>query len=47
VARSAPSRPALENLVFEQTIDAGHNDIYGYPACATAMREALTKIEAV
>jgi pimeloyl-ACP methyl ester carboxylesterase len=45
--RSAPLRPAIENLVFERTIDAGHNDIYDHPAFAAAMREALAKIEAV
>jgi pimeloyl-ACP methyl ester carboxylesterase len=45
--RSAPLRPAIKNLVFEQTIDAGHNDIYDHPAFAAAMREALAKIEAV
>jgi pimeloyl-ACP methyl ester carboxylesterase len=45
--RSAPFRPAIKNLVFEQTVDAGHNDIYDHPAFAAAMREALAKIEAV
>jgi pimeloyl-ACP methyl ester carboxylesterase len=45
--RSAPLRPAIKNLVFERTIDAGHNDIYDQPAFAAAMREALAKIEAV
>jgi pimeloyl-ACP methyl ester carboxylesterase len=44
--RSAPLRPAIKNLVFEQTIDAGHNDIYDHPAFAAATREALTKTEA-
>ena len=42
-----PLRPAIKNLVFEQTIDAGHNDIYDHPAFAAATREALTRIEAV
>jgi pimeloyl-ACP methyl ester carboxylesterase len=45
--RSVPLRPAIKNLVFERTVDAGHNDIYDHPAFAAAMREALTKIEAV
>jgi uncharacterized protein len=37
---------AIKNLVFERAIDSGHNDIYGHPAFAAAMREALTRIEA-
>jgi pimeloyl-ACP methyl ester carboxylesterase len=45
--RSAPLRPAIKNLVFDRTIDAGHNGIYDRPAFAAAMREALAKIEAV
>jgi pimeloyl-ACP methyl ester carboxylesterase len=45
--RSALLRPAIKNLVFERTIDAGHNDIYDHPAFAAAIREALAKIEAV
>jgi pimeloyl-ACP methyl ester carboxylesterase len=45
--RSAPLRPAIRNLVFERTVDAGHNDIYDRPAFAAAMREALARIEAV
>jgi uncharacterized protein len=45
--RSTPLRPAIKNLVFERTVDAGHNDIYDHPAFAAAMREALAKIEAV
>jgi pimeloyl-ACP methyl ester carboxylesterase len=45
--RSAPLRPAIENLIFERIIDAGHNDIYDHPAFPAAMREALAKIEAV
>jgi pimeloyl-ACP methyl ester carboxylesterase len=44
--RSAALRPLIKNLVFERTIDAGHDDIYGHPAFAAAMREALAKIEA-
>jgi uncharacterized protein len=38
--RSAPLRPAIKNLVFEQTVVAGHNDIYDHPAFAAAIREA-------
>ena len=45
--RSAPLRQAIKSLVFERTVDAGHNDIYDHPAFAAAMREALAKIEAV
>jgi pimeloyl-ACP methyl ester carboxylesterase len=44
--RSAPVRLAIGNLVFERTIDAGHNDLYDHPAFAVAMREALARIEA-
>ena len=44
--RSAPLRLAIGNLVFERTIDAGHNDIFDRPAFATAMRDALARIEA-
>jgi uncharacterized protein len=44
--RSAPLRAAIANLVFEGAIDAGHNDLYGRPAFAAAMREALARIEA-
>ena len=43
--RSTPLRAAIENLVFEAAIDAGHNDLYGRPAFAAAMREALARIE--
>ena len=43
--RSAALRPAIANLVFEAAIDAGHNDLYGRPAFAVAMREALARIE--
>jgi pimeloyl-ACP methyl ester carboxylesterase len=45
--RSAPLGPEIKNLVFEQTVDAGHNDIYDHPAFAAAMRQALAKIEPV
>ncbi len=44
--RSKPLRAAIPNLVFERSIDAGHNDLYDRPAFAAAMREALAKIEA-
>ena len=44
--RSAALRPAISNLVFEAAIDAGHNDLYGRPAYAPAMHEALARIEA-
>jgi len=44
--RSMPLRAAIENLVFEGAIDPGHNDLYGRPAFAAAMREALARIEA-
>ncbi len=44
--RSAPLRLAIGNLVFERTIDAGHNDIFDRPAFAKAMRDALARIEA-
>jgi uncharacterized protein len=44
--RSVPLRPVIANLVFEAAIDAGHNDLYGRPAFAAAMRDALAKIEA-
>jgi pimeloyl-ACP methyl ester carboxylesterase len=44
--RSTPLRAAIPNLVFERTIDAGHNDLYDRPAFAAAMREALATIEA-
>ena len=39
--RSAPLRAAIRNLVFERTIDAGHNDLYDHPDFAEAAREAL------
>jgi hypothetical protein len=44
--RSAALRAAIPNLVFEASVDAGHNDLYGRPAFAAAMREALARIEA-
>jgi uncharacterized protein len=44
--RSAPLRAAIRNLVFERTIDAGHNDLYDHPDFAKAAREALMRIEA-
>jgi len=44
--RSAPLRTAIRNLVFERTIDAGHNDLYDHPAFAAAAQEALARIEA-
>jgi len=44
--RSSPLRPAIANLVSEAAIDAGHNDLYGRPDFAAAMREALARIEA-
>jgi len=44
--RSAPLRTAIRNLVFERTIDAGHNDLYDHPEFAAAAREALARIEA-
>ena len=44
--RSAALRQAVENLVFEGAVDAGHNDLYGRPDFAAAMREALTRVEA-
>ena len=43
--RSAPLRAAIENLVFERAIDAGHNDLYDHPDFAKAAREALMRIE--
>jgi hypothetical protein len=43
--RSTPLRAAIANLVFERTIEAGHNDLYDRPAFAAAMREALVEIE--
>jgi uncharacterized protein len=44
--RSAPLRTATRNLVFERTIDAGHNDLYDHPEFVAAAQEALARIEA-
>jgi hypothetical protein len=44
--RSAALRAAVPNLIFEAAIDAGHNDLYGRPAFAAAVRAALARIEA-
>ena len=44
--RSAPLRAAVRNLVFERSIDAGHNDIYDHPDFAQTAREALMRVEA-
>ena len=44
--RSAPLRAAIRNLVFERSIDAGHNDLYDHPDFAQAAREALMRVEA-
>jgi len=44
--RSAPLRAAIRNLVFERSIDAGHNDLYDHPDFTAAAREALTRVEA-
>jgi uncharacterized protein len=44
--RSVPLRSAVMHLVFEAGIEAGHNDLYGHPAFAAAMREALARTEA-
>ena len=43
--RSAPLRAAIRNLVFERSIDAGHNDLYDHPDFAQAAREALMRVE--
>jgi uncharacterized protein len=43
--RSAPLTEAIPNLVLARAIDAGHNELYGHPAFAAAMREALDLIE--
>lgn len=44
--RSEPLRKAIPNLVLDRTIaEAGHNDLYGEPAFAATMREALGRIE--
>ena len=45
--RTEPLRKASNNLVLDRTIaNAGHNDVYGKPELATAMRTALARIEA-
>ena len=44
--RSAPLRAAIRNLVFQRSIDAGHNDLYDHPDFTAAAREALTRVEA-
>jgi uncharacterized protein len=45
--RTEPLRKAIPNLILDRTIaDAGHNDLYDHPAFASAMREALARIEA-
>ncbi|HKN29926.1 MAG TPA: alpha/beta hydrolase [Roseiarcus sp.] len=44
--RSAPLRTAIRKLVFERTIDAGHNDLYDHPDFPPAAREALMRVEA-
>jgi hypothetical protein len=44
--RSAALRPVIENLVFEATISAGHNDLYGHADFAPAMHDALASIVA-
>jgi dienelactone hydrolase len=45
--RSEPLRGAIPNLVLDHTIaDAGHNDLYGHPAFAAAMREAAARFDA-
>jgi pimeloyl-ACP methyl ester carboxylesterase len=44
--RSAALRPVIENLVFEATIGAGHNDLYGHADFAPAMHDALASIVA-
>jgi uncharacterized protein len=43
--RSTPLRAAITILVFDRSIDAGHNDLYERPAYAAAMREALARVE--
>jgi len=45
--RSEPLRGTIPNLVLDRTIaEAGHNDLYEHPAFASAMHEALARIEA-
>lgn len=44
--RTEALRRRVPHLVFDRTVAAGHNDIYGRPEFAAAMREALAAIEA-
>ena len=44
--RSAPLRAAIRNLVFERSIDAGHNDLYDHSDFTAAADEALTRVQA-
>jgi pimeloyl-ACP methyl ester carboxylesterase len=44
--RSAPLRDAIPSLVFDRTIEAGHNDLYDRRAFEENLREALAKISA-
>jgi uncharacterized protein len=44
--RSAPLRATIRNLVFERSVDAGHNDLYDRPDFTAAAEEALTRVEA-
>jgi hypothetical protein len=41
-----PLRAAIRNLVFERSVDAGHNDLYDHPDFTAAAEEALTRVEA-
>jgi uncharacterized protein len=45
--RSAPLRDAIPNLVFDRTIQAGHNNLYEGRAFADALRNAIETIKAV
>lgn len=45
--RSAALRPAIRRLVYDRTLEAGHNDLYGHPDFARTKREALAAVEAV
>ena len=42
--RTQGLRLAAGNLAFDETIDAGHNDIYRHPRFVPAMREALARL---
>ena len=44
--RSAPLRGAIPNLVFDRTIEAGHNDLYDRNVFVETLREALATISA-